>query len=102
MQPRELRVVEAAGDPQRVEHALPQRLVDVDVPEARDRSLVEQRRLERGAPSVQPPSEPGRRERAERLRPEPGGEIGGQLALLEQLPGAEAPDIAIGDVRAIV
>jgi hypothetical protein len=32
----------------------------------------------------------------------PGREVRVELSRLEQLPGAEAPDIAVGDVRSVV
>ena len=82
--------------------ALPERLVDVDVPEAGDRPLVEERRLEGCPPPIEALAEPCRGERAERLGAEARREVGRELVLLEQLPGPEAADIAIGDVRSIV
>ena len=94
--------VEAARNPQRMQPALPERLVDVDVPEAGDRSLVEERRLERRAPPLEALAEPCCRERAERLGAEARGEVRRELVLLEQLPRPEAADIAIADIRSIV
>ena len=38
----------------------------------------------------------------ERLRADPRVEVGLELARLEQEPRAEAPDVAIGDVRSVV
>src|SRR5436853_549347 len=46
----------------------PERLVDIDVPQARERALVEQRRLDRRLPLLQPLAEAREREeRVERL-----------------------------------
>ena len=52
------RRLERAGDPQRVEPRAPERLVGVDVPDAGDRALVEQRRLQRRPPAAQRLAQP--------------------------------------------
>src|SRR5207248_5346917 len=69
-QRRDLVRREVARRAQRIDARVPQRLVRVDVPEAGDRALVEDRRLDRRAPSREAAGEEGRREPpAERLRP---------------------------------
>ena len=86
-----------------MEPGVPERLVDVDVPEAGQRPLVEQRGLQRGAATLQPLAQALRREGGdERLLAEARPEIRLELARLEQQPGAEAPDIAVGDLAAVV
>src|SRR3954452_7446982 len=81
----------------------PERLVGVDVPDAGDRALVEERRLDRRLPLLQARRQRRRREGgAERLLAEPRIEVRVELVRLEQQPGAEAADVAIGDVRAVV
>ena len=67
VQARKLLAVEPAGDPERMQPAQPECLVDVDVAKAGDRALVEERRLERRPPPLEPLAEAGRGERAERL-----------------------------------
>ena len=95
--------VELAGGPQRVDARAPERLVDVDVPEAGERALVEQRGLDRRFAVREPRGEHLRRKGApERLGAETRREIGVELARLEQQPRAEAPDVAIGNVRSVV
>jgi len=81
----------------------PERFVDVDVPEPRHRALVEQRRFDRCAPALESLREPARREGAlEWLETLPLFEVRRQLGFLDQLPGAEAADVAICDVRPVV
>src|SRR4051794_18134656 len=81
----------------------PERLVDVDVPQARHRALVEQRRLDRRPPAGQTLAEPLRRERAvERPAAEAPAEIVGDLVGLEQMPRAEAAHVAVGDVGTVI
>jgi hypothetical protein len=82
----------------------PERLVDVDVPEACRGPLVEEGRFERRAPTRKGP-----RERAAREAPlewldseAPRREILVELARLEERPGSEAADVSIGDVRPVV
>src|SRR5690242_18370389 len=53
-----LLLVQAARRPERVEPRVPERLVDVDVPETGDRALIEQRRLQRRAAAREPRSQP--------------------------------------------
>jgi len=87
----------------RVDLRPPERFVNVDVPEARDCSLIEERGLDRCPAAFQSLREPGRCERAlERLDPESLFEVGLEVFRLEQLPGAESTDIAIRDVRTVV
>jgi len=81
----------------------PERLVDVDVPEPRHRSLIEQRGFDRCAAALESPREPARRERAlERLDAESLFEVRLELVYLEQLPGPEAADITVSNVRSVV
>src|SRR5262249_46738557 len=102
-EPRELIGAQCACLAQRVELRAPERLVDVDVPEPRDDALVEQCGLQRRAPVREPLAEPLGRERPfQRLTAEAPPEIVVHLLGLEQVPRAEAADIAIGDGRAIV
>src|SRR5207302_65352 len=97
-QARDLVRVEAAGRTQGVNACAPQGLVDVDVPQAGDRSLVEQRRLDGSPPSFEPLCEPARREGAlERLAAEARGEVWIELGGLEELPRTEAAHISIRD-----
>ena len=103
MQAPQLVAVDALRRAQRVDARAPQRLVDVDVPEAGERALVEERGLDRRAPLREPLAEPCRREeRIERLLADARREVRRELARLEQEPGAEAADVAVGDVRAVV
>ena len=103
VQPPQLVAVEPGCGPERIEPRAPQRLVDVDVPHPRERALVEERRLERGAAARETLAEPrGREERVERLVADPRGEIRLRLPGLEQEPGAEAPHVAVRDVRSVV
>ena len=81
----------------------PERLVGVDVADARDRALVEQSRLDRCPPPGNAAGqdvggEPGR----QRLRAQARGEVRLELAGLERQPRPEAADVAIGDVRPVV
>jgi hypothetical protein len=63
--------IEAVRGPERVEAGAPERLVDVDVPEAGESALVEERRLERRAAVREPRCERGGAEAArERLLPQ--------------------------------
>src|SRR4051812_2962717 len=81
----------------------PERLVDVDVPQARNRALIEQRRLQRRAPLCQLLAQALRGERPlQRLAAEAAREVVVHFLRLEQVPSPEAPDVAIRDVRAVV
>ena len=103
MKPAELIAVERAGKTLWVEPGVPERLVHVDVPEAGQGPLVEQRGLQRGAAPLQPLAQSLRREGGdERLLAETRPEVRLELARLEQQPGAETPDIAVGDLAAVV
>ena len=82
---------------------MPERLVDVDVPEPGERALVEQRRLERRAAAREPLAEARAVKAAhERLRAQTRAEVRLELAGLEQQPGAEAAHVAVADVRPVV
>ena len=91
-----------AGDAERVQPRVPERLVDVDVPEPGDGALVEQRGLERGSPAGEPLAERLRGEPAERLLPHLRGQVRLELAGLEQQPRAEAAHVAVDDPGAVV
>jgi hypothetical protein len=81
----------------------PQRFVDVDVPEPRHRSLIEERSLDRRAAAFELPTEPSCCERPlERLDPESLFEVRLELAGLEQLPGAEPAYVAVRNIRIVV
>jgi len=81
----------------------PERLVDVDVPEPCHRPLVEQRSLDRCAAALESPREPARREGTlERLDAEPFFEVRLELVYLEELPGPEAADVTVSNVRSVV
>src|SRR3954471_4863651 len=81
----------------------PQGLVDVDVPQSRERSLVEERRLDRRLALRQSLAEArDGEERVERLVAELGRDVWVDLVRLEQEPGPEAPDVAVGDPRPVV
>ena len=56
--------VELTRRPERMEPRAPERLVDVDVPEPRNRPLIEKRRLERGLAPLEASTERPGRERA--------------------------------------
>jgi hypothetical protein len=81
----------------------PERFVDVDVPHPGKRSLVEQRGLDRRAPSLESLSEAASRERpSEWLRPDPRHEVGLELLVVNDEPCAEASNVAVNDVRSVV
>src|SRR5713101_7611807 len=86
-----------------MEPCMPERLVGVDVSESGDRTLVEDRRLDRRNALRQPPGEERLGERAfERLRTQPDVEVPLRVLALEQLPGAEPSLVAIGDPRTVL
>jgi len=102
VQPPQLVAIQLGGGTERVESRTPQRLVHVDVPHSREDALVEERRLERCATAREPLSESCRcEERVERLVADAGGEVRLCLAGLEQQPRAEAPDVAVRNVRSV-
>ncbi len=102
-QPGELVLFEGPGGMQRVDLRPPERLVHVDVPEPSDRSLIEERGLDRCASAFELLTESSRRERSpERLDPEPVLEVRLEFACLEQLPRAESPNVSIRNIRAVV
>ena len=81
----------------------PERLVGVDVPHAGDRALVEDRRLHGRAAPGEPLGEVLRPIRGrERLTPDARVDVRVDLVRLEQEPGAEAPDVAVGNIRSVV
>ena len=95
--------VELAGRAERVDARAPERLVGVDVPEPRDRALVEQRALDRRAAPCEPLRQPrGGEARPERLDAEPDAQVRIELAGLEQPPRAEAAHVAVGEPAAVV
>ena len=81
----------------------PERLVGVDVPHAGDGALVEDRRLDRGTPPGELLSEVLRAVRIrERLAPDARIDVCVHLVGLQQEPGAEPPDVSVGNVRPVV
>ena len=81
----------------------PERFVDVDVPEPGDRSLIEQRRLDRSEPCLErSASRFDVNDASERLDAEPLVEVGIELVRLEQVPRTEPAHVAVRDVRAVV
>ena len=103
VQPAQLAAVEALRRPQRMDARAPERLVDVDVPEPGERALVEERRLDRRAPlRRRSPSRAAVKSASSGSSPSRVARYGVELARLEQEPGAEAADVAVGDVRSVV
>ena len=95
----ELVGVEALRRTERMDLRAPERLVDVDVPEPANGALVEQRSLDRRAPSLErSASARGREAASQWLRAELGVEVRLDLARLEEQPRAEAAHVAVGDV----
>ena len=79
----------------------PERLVRVDVPDPGHAALVEQERLDRRPAALRDPRQPcGAEGRSERLGPEARGEVRTEVPLVEELPGAEAANVAIRDLGA--
>jgi hypothetical protein len=88
---------------ERVDLRAPERLVGVDVPDPGDRALVEDRGLDRRAPGLELLGEVLRLVRGvEWLATDARVEVGVHVGRFEQEPGAEAADVAIGDVRSVV
>ena len=103
MQRLRLVEVERRGRGERMDARPPQRLVGVDVPDPRDRALVEEHRLHRRPPSGELLREMLHPVRAlERLPPHPRVDVRVCFVGLEEEPGAEAPDVTVRDVRAVV
>src|SRR6185503_1185820 len=103
-EPRDLVAVERPRRAKRMDPRPPQRLVRIDVPHSRGRSLVEESSLDRGAAPFQRPGERARGEAPlERLAAEtPRREVVLQLPRLEESPRSETANVTIGDVRSIV
>ena len=81
----------------------PERFVRIDVAHARDRALVEKGGFDRSATPSQELSEPFCAERSlQRLTAEALPEVRRQFVFVREQPGAEAPDVAVRDVRAVV
>jgi hypothetical protein len=97
-------LLELACGPKRMQARPPQRLVDVDVSQARRGPLVEERRFERGAPTRKDACQDSAREGAlQGLVPEsPCCKVLVELSRLEERPRPEAANIPIGDVRSVV
>src|SRR5439155_17989123 len=103
VQPPELPGLEALGSAERMDPRAPERLVHVDISQARERALVEEHRLDRRAPPCKALSEPRRgEERVERLLADAGVVVRLELARLDHEPVAYAPLVAVGDVRAVI
>ena len=87
---------------ERVDAGAPERFVCVDVPDAGEPALIEDRRLD-GASGWRALGEAAAREALlERLGADPHREVRLELPRLEEQPRAEPPDIAVGDVRSVV
>ena len=100
---RRLALVEAPSLAQRVHARIPERLIGVDVPDAGECALVEDRRLHRGAAVLEPrPETCGGERAAERFGTDAFREIRLLFPTLEQRPRAEAADVTIGNVRPVV
>ena len=97
MRARERRPAGAAGWILRRE----QRLVGVDVADARDDALVEDRGLDRRLAARERAGQVGGRPLAERLGAELAGEPG-LGAVLGDAPGAEAARVGVGEIGAVV
>src|SRR5580765_2307931 len=81
----------------------PECFVDIDVSEPGDGALIEERRFDRCAATLELLPKPSRRERSlERFDAQPLVEIVVELAALEQLPRTEPTDVAICDARSVV
>ena len=81
----------------------PEGFVDIDVAEACDRALVKQGRLDWSPAASETFTQASRREAAlERFAAEPPLQIVLDLFRLEQVPGTEAPDVAIRDILSVV
>jgi hypothetical protein len=99
----ELGEVQLTGRLLRMDARPPECLVGIDVPDARDAPLVEDRRLHRRAPVRECLAEALRREcRGQWLPAESRGQVRLDLVWLRQEPGSEAPDVAVHDVRTVV
>jgi hypothetical protein len=81
----------------------PECFVDIDVSEPGDGALIEERRFDRRAATLEPLSKPSRRERSlERFDAQSLVKIVVELAGLEQLPRTEPADVAIRHTRSVV
>jgi hypothetical protein len=83
---------------------IPERLVRVDVPDAGNGALVQKRSLHGCPPTGEGRGKALRGEPSlQRLSPEPPTrKVRVQVARLEEIPGAESPNVSIDDVRAVV
>ncbi len=100
-----LGVLEAhrAGGRERVQVGAEERLVGVDVADPRDLGLVEQKRLQRCPPAGRELEQQLRRQvAAQRLDPEPGGEVGVELGLRQDDGVAKAPWVGEPELRAVI
>ena len=95
--------LERGGRRERMDLRPPERLVGVDVPDAGDRPLVEDRRLHRRPPPCEllgqvlgPYASPSG------SRPDPRVDVRVHFGRFEQQPRAEAAHVAVGDVRSVV
>src|SRR5262245_39825463 len=99
----DLIVAELARRPERMDLRPPERLVDVDVPQTGERALVEQRRLHRRLAVRELRAQRLRRERAAgRLAAETCREVWIEPFRLDEQPRAEAPYVAVHDIRSVV
>ena len=103
MERRELRGVQLPCRAERVQARPPERLVGVDVPDAGEPPLIEQRRLERSPATVERLGEPPAREGAhQRFPADPLVEVERHVLLVQEQPRAEAAHVSVHDVRSVV
>jgi len=103
VEPAQLVAVDRLSRAPLVKARAPECLVDIDVPHAGERALVEERRLDRRAPLGQAVAEAcSREERVEGLVAQPRMEVRLELTGLEEEPRAETADVAIADIRSVV
>jgi hypothetical protein len=102
MQRTQLVVVQPARRTQRMDARAPEGFVGVDVPDAGEAALVEDRRLHGRAPAGEGLGEASCRERrSQRLAAKAGVEVRLDLVRLGQEPCAEAADVAVDNVRSV-
>ena len=97
-------LAERAGDSIRTQASSVERLVGVDVADARDRALVEQNGLQRCAPFAQAPVElAGRELWIDRLRAEQGHLLGRQQRFLRpQKKASKTSRVAIAQLPPVI
>jgi hypothetical protein len=100
---RDLTGGEIACNPERMNAGIPKSLVCIDVPDPRHDPLVEQRGFDEPPSPFQPVGELPRGEAwAKRLDTKSRRQVLVELVALEHEPGAESPNVTVGDIRAVV